>query len=535
MKPRCPRPIADLVCRWAFVAAIVVLAVSITAGVIGTDAAHGSEATGQSSGPGHPHGLPQSGALRHAGNPQQAEPTATDTFEPWEPSGTWSLWHGPKRDPLWTRDAPDLHGVHGVWDGEKWIGWAVGAEGGMASFDGTQWRIVKDFEPRRTQPLTYTFNDVFVIAPDDVWVVGKVEGDRYCDGCGTMLHYDGSRWHELERISYGVNGRVGAFNAIDMLQDDDGEWYGWIVGDDASFDRFKAVIIGYQPDEGWKIWAAHNIAKHLYDVSLVSPSEAWAVGQDGVESRYNEDRGEGMWPPLGRSGADTLYAVDLNDKLDGWDGGFRGRMNKYRGSCHDSDPATTCWFQNEAIPLHGPTGSLWAITIRAIELQARNQGWLVGDVNGRTSTVAYMSGARDWSVVPVEEDPGRSLNGLYMDSPATWGVAVGDEGTIIQYRGGEAPTTTPTTAPTMSPTSTASATPWPSATSDATATSTPAPSLTSEPTRTVGPSRTPWASATMTPTAAVSATPDSTSPPDEPTLTPAPGQRVYLPMLTRGF
>lgn len=460
--------------------------------------------------------------------PQQASasPSPSPTFEPWVPTGTWRVVHSAAVDPLWRGDGPVLRGVHLARDAdEQLVGWAVGDEGALARLTDGKWAAVTDFDPRTTNPMTYHFRDVFVKAPDDVWLVGMVEGDRNCDGCGTVIHYDGRRFRELDRYEYRVNGRMGPLNAIDMLQDENGDWYGWAVGDDADFDRFKAMILRYTPDGLWRVWSAHNIAKHLYDVRLVSPTEAWAVGQDGVESRYNEEGGGGLWPPLGRSGADTLYAVDLTDPLHGWDGGFRGRMNKYRGHCHDDDPNTTCWFQNEAIPLRTENGSQWAITIRGIDLIDRNQGWLVGVASGRISTVAYQSDADDWTLVSVEGDPGKDLHAIQMVD-GRLGYAVGEGGVILRYFAVAPVSPTPTRTPTrtVTPAPTAS----PTGTEPATATAGPTPTVTV----TVAPTE---ASATPepSPTASPSATRGTAEPsPTEDATATGPTVRLYLPLMS---
>jgi hypothetical protein len=314
---------------------------------------------------------------------------------------------------------------------------------------------------------------------------------------------------------------MGALNAIDMQQDAHGDWYGWIVGDDAAFDRYKAVILGYTPTQGWRIWPSPNIAKNLNDVRMVSTAEAWAVGQDGVESRYNEEGGEGLWPPQGRSGSDTLYAVDMAERLSGWDGGFRGRLNKYRGHCHDEDPTTACWFQNEAMPIRTTTGGQWAITVYGIDLLDRHHGWLVGAASGRVSTVAWLSGAKDWTLFPVDGDPGKDLRGLQMLSEAS-GYAVGAGGVILRYQGVEAPTAPPT------PTASAPASRTPTATASAPA----APSGT--PTEVIVPTSTNTAPPTDAPTGTATG-PSATAPPspESPTPDPPDGTPLYAPLVAR--
>jgi photosystem II stability/assembly factor-like uncharacterized protein len=464
------------------------------------------------------------------GAPVPAQATAVPTSVFWTPGGTWRALHGPNTSPLWPNDPPVLRAVSGTWtDAGAWIGWAVGEKGAIARYDGAKWSVIKDFDPRQ-MPLTYTFNDVFVVTPDDVWIVGKVEGDRACEGCGTIVHWDGRRFVVPDRLTYGVNGKMGGLNAIDMRVEPDGSRYGWIVGDDADFDRWKAMILRYTPAEGWDVWQSNNMTRNLYDVRLVSKDEAWAVGGGGVELWYHLANGEGLWYSYGVSGSDALYAVDLADQLDGWDGGFRGRMNKYRGHCHDEDPATQCWFQNEAIPLYTQGGAVWNLTIYDLDLLSRTQGWVVGTVSGRTSTVAYLSAPDRWTLVRVEADPGRTLYGMAMASPAL-GYAVGDDGVILEYRDVSTPTATASPIPPTVASRTATSTPIPSDTptsavpTDLPATTAPPPSS-----ATAGATDVP----TDTPTDAPPPDTGTAPPTDPPTVTPSqPAGRVYCPLVVR--
>ncbi len=449
--------------------------------------------------------------------PHQA--TATPTRE--QPAGTWSLVHGPSTNPLWPDDGAALRAVHGVFSQNgEWIGWAVGDNGRVAAYDGRRWQRERSLEPASTSPKIYHFRDVFVKAEDDVWAVGLVEGDKYCAGCGFMARFDGQRWRILDRSEFGGVGRVAPLNALDMVLSEDGEWYGWAVGDDADFDNIKAIIVRYSNGR-WRIWSgANNIAKHLYDVKILSPREAWAVGQDGSESWYYETPGgTGSWPRLGHSGVDTLYAVDLADPLYGWDGGVRGRMNHYSGSCHDDSLETQCWFDNAAIPLRDVNGRLLAINIYDIDLLSRGEGWLVGAANARTSTVAYLDGSL-WRCVKVSGDPGRTLRGIHMAS-SRLGWAVGDGGVILRYQDESMPSPTPQPSATLTPPA--------SATAEATAIEPPSPSATpSAPPSTATDSPTATEEPAPTSTATLELSPAPTASPTE--FDPAtPGLRLLLP------
>jgi hypothetical protein len=374
-------------------------------------------------------------------------------------------------------------------------------------------------------PRVIHMRDVYVTAPDEAWVVGWMEGDRQCLDCGVVLHHKDGSWRILDRYEFRVNGRVAPLNAIDMVQDGDGVWYGWAVGDDATFDNIKAIILRFIDGE-WRVWAgSNNIAKNLYDVKVLSPEEAWAVGADGAESWYMEVDGVGGWPRLGHSGVDTLMAVDLADPLFGWDGGETGRMNRYEGACHDDTPATQCWFDNRDRPIRDKAGSKLPIDIFGIDLLSRTEGWLVAAPYVRRSVVAYLDGDL-WRTVTVLDDPGQALYGLHMRN-GQHGFAVGDDGVILEYSDDSVPTATPT--PSVPPTeaATVTSTPSPSPTAppelpSATATRT----LSTTPTPTDGPTD------TATPTASATAT-------DRPTATPMPTEgpwvEVYVPAAMKGW
>jgi hypothetical protein len=272
-----------------------------------------------------------------------------------------------------------------------------------------------------------------------------------------MLKLVGQEWRPVLGSDLGINGRVAPLNAIDMKKDGD-VWSGWVVGDDAEFDNIKAIILEWQGTR-WRVWTgSNNIAKHLYDVRVVSAAEAWAVGQDGSESWYDAREGPGGWPRLGHSGVDTLFAVDLADPLFGWDGGAAGRMNHYQGSCHDDTVATQCWSDNHARPIKNENGQPLNLDVEDLDLLSRTSGWLVGAPQARESLVAALDG-EEWRVVSVEGDPGVRLRALHMVHPGR-GYAVGDDGVILAYSDPSIPTpSAPAPSPEITHTPTASDTP----------------------------------------------------------------------------
>lgn len=474
---------------------------------------------------------------------QEPLPTAT----PWVPAGSWTALHAPGKNPLWTggpghnapvcgetgstvgprNSTPALCGVHGLRDDKgDWLLWAVGEHGMLARYQGGSWQKVDDLSPARTSPRTYHLHDVQVLSPTEVWAVGWVEGDSSCiseDGvCGAVLRYDGQRWQAQERSRMGISGCMARLNAIDMATDAQGT-FGWVVGD-RQCGNGGALYLRYD-GSAWKWVRVPQASRDLHDVRIVHRGDVWAMGEFGIESHFFEPVANPAWSVLGKSGADDLFAVDLVDATFGWDGGANGRLNRYIGSCHDDDPGTQCWFDNQASPVQNQQGNKLTQEVYAIDLLSRTQGWLVGEQDSRRSFIAHFYEQKRWKTLAVADDPGESLYGLF--APVIdWAVAVGDEGSIVEYRA--APPTA--TATTPSPTAGASpGSPTRSPTPSATATATVEPTATADPGATISPSPSATPQAT---------TPQATTPPPTATGTSSPSptaaaDRLWLPLLFR--
>jgi len=498
--------------------------------------------------PGDPEPPPPTRAAAPAEPLDQAGRTATPS--PWIPQGAWGAIHAPRTNPLWTtgkitrarpcgleeRTGPERRGVvpplcavHGARRADgTWTGWAVGEEGLLARYADGRWRKVDDLSPNQTTPMTYHLYDVFVVAEEDVWAVGWAEGDRTCADCGVVLHYDGRAWRRLDKFEFGVNACVPPLNAIDMHEDPEGRWFGWIVGDTQRCLNGGAIVLGYD-GAAWKWFRAPQLSINMHDVRIVSRQEAWAVGDLGSESYFDAlDGRTGDWPLQGRSGAHDLFAVDLVDPTYGWDGGIIGRLNRYDGNCHDDDPGgTPCWFDNQANPIRNKRDDKVTNSVYAIDMLSRTQGWLTGAQDSRISMIAHFYEDARWLAVPVADDPGKSLYDLHM-LDAGHGFAVGDEGVIVEYvdDGIGVPSVTPTpSGPPASgtPTSTSSPTLAPAPSPTASATTPTAPTSTRPP-----PSPSPSATATVTPTVGATRSPTraaTASPSRAPTT-----RAAYLPV-----
>jgi hypothetical protein len=398
-----------------------------------------------------------------------SEPLAGTRATAMLPAGEWRGLHYAAKDPLWSGSGPELRAVHGVWAAQSWVGWLVGDRGALAYNDGTGWRVDTTFAGGTGAPA-YRWRDVFVIAPNDVWIVGEVEGLSGHGPQGVLAHHDGKLWRRLTRDDLRLQ-RLARLNAVHMLEDPPGSWTGWAVGE---LDGYaKATILRFESGQWGPASGPNNIADALLDVQALSANEAWAVGLDGAEAWYY---GQGTgWPRRQLSGIDDRFALSMTDRLSGWNVGEGGRMNKYIGGCHDDDPRTECWFDNRARPVLDFSGVPMPVNLWTIHMLARDMGWTAGQANARRSVIAYYDGnpADDWRRVRVVDDPGVNIYGLHMASPHL-GWAVGAGGAVLRYVEDATPTSTMTPSPeatsgvASSPTPTASTTsvlgPWPTTT-----------------------------------------------------------------------
>ena len=465
---------------------------------------------------------------RTHGEERFQDPGPTPTFEPWEPAGQWGVRHGPDLAPLWT-SAPDpvLLGVDALTlglagdgppglGGERDIARAVGEDCTMAQYDGERWTAADPGPDVCNGPRDYDFRDVHVLAEDNVWAVGRYTGgsgrDRDCvieppedgrdvdnkEGCGMIAHFDGLEWTVLSNEAIGIRTLSPPLNALDFYFDEEEDaWFGWAVGDYAEGEASGGIIFEYVESDGAGSWSeprgSNNLKADLTDVKFVSTDEAWVVGEHGLESWHRGRPGDGApWGRNALSGADHLYALDLSGPLFGWDGGERGRLNRYDGNCHDDEPGTACWFDNMGFPIVASNGvsGVRPYTLDIL-LLTRGAGWLVGSPAGSMSTVAFLRPDEKWQMVDVVADPGTTLRAMARGSGGQlW--AVGDEGVILEFVP-EPTDAVPTTPPTESPTSEPSVTPTagstvtptvealPSATTAAPGTSTPTPGIEATP------------------------------------------------------
>lgn len=176
--------------------------------------------------------------------------------------------------------------------------WTVGW-GTIQHWDGHQWSLV-------TSPTTTTLRGISAVAPDAIWAVGY---------SGTALRYDGTAWSEVpapadlnlgdvsmasRQLGFAVASSYGAGIA---LQWNGTRWGTMTLPDDTPSlaavdvrDTGSGVVGFMVGDAGFARRLANSTwrddpaptSNDLLDVVMVSATEAWAVGDNGVLLHWSD-------------------------------------------------------------------------------------------------------------------------------------------------------------------------------------------------------------------------------------------------------
>ncbi|MDA2936198.1 hypothetical protein MYX06_03195 [Patescibacteria group bacterium AH-259-L05] len=306
-------------------------------------------------------------------------------------------------------------------------GSAVGDGGVALHYDGINWSEV-------TSPI---FNDIFAVEMSSFssgWAVGENGRilqygsfylnsgtflSRIFDSSDTNTSWDQAYWTEVlpSGSDLTIATRTGNTSTPDEtwsafsaeLTDSDSST---ISSPDGRYFQYRATLIRGdsasatpQLDDITIIYNAPT-TKNLNDISIVSSSNIWAVGNSGKVLHYNGT----TWSEFIDLGGEEIYAIDMDSASDGWTVGEGGKMFHYDG---------TTWSSGSS-----PTNK----NLNDVFIVDNDDGWAVGD-NG---TIIYYD--ESWS--SVSSPTNQHLNSLFMtDEDDGW--AVGEDGKVLQANDGD--------------------------------------------------------------------------------------------------
>ncbi|HJP65730.1 MAG TPA: hypothetical protein VKA30_05435 [Actinomycetota bacterium] len=318
--------------------------------------------------------------------------------------------------------------------------WAVGMDqiGATRSplvehWDGQRWRAVRVPRPANRQSW---FNGVLALSGTDVWAVGESTNPQADNQDQRTLieHWNGTVWSIVPSPNPAVNGNSG-----DVLMGIDGNGPNdlWTVG--WAFDEPNQQIQMLLAHWNGSAWTAAPSPSPLGSahfgtaVTTISPTDAWAVGNDSLEENISAHWNGSQWtlvptPSLhdGLSPINDLTGVTANAGSDVWASGYEANVNNQ----NFMKPYLLHWngsaWRLIPTPNQGGEGS----RLNGVVALAPNDVWAVGqtqELNGTILTLTQQFNGTAWTTVP---SPNPGVNGpLILNSLD--GVASAGNGVVV--------------------------------------------------------------------------------------------------------
>jgi|GEM_PF-1645695 len=317
-------------------------------------------------------------------------------------------------------------------------GWATGANATFARYNGTNWQ-----EVRPSGTLTVTMQGIDMVSSTDGWAVGGQISPN--EGpLGRIARWNGTNWQEFPTP---VGNRI--LYDVDMLNAS----YGWAVGQ-------GGTLLQWNGSQWSQVSPPNNcrnscLAANMQGVSVVSTTDAWAVGSTNISDANLWHWDGNAWTEVAHPNEAPLRAIKMLSSTDGFAAGERGTVHRFNGSAWQVSNShwTTNGFYgldflnandgwavgvlNTDPPAHGLqrwNGTTWEIyqppftqpTMYDVDMVASDAVWAVG-----TSGYIFRWNGTAWS---RDTSPNVSLYALSMVS-ATDGWAVGGSGNIVRFNG----------------------------------------------------------------------------------------------------
>jgi alpha-tubulin suppressor-like RCC1 family protein len=293
--------------------------------------------------------------------------------------------------------------------------WAVGASDALVSstplaerWNGRAWRTAAVPLPAGTPTATLTGVDE--LSPTNVWAVGtaNVTGP----GQRTLIeHFNGSHWTIVP--SPNPETGAGAFDELAGIAGTSPKDL-WAVGT-YSNGTFLSPLFEHWNGTSWKFVAGPITGDFGTAVTVVSPSDVWAVGDD-LEATVSEHWNGHAWSvvstPLLQNGAaptNFLTGVGSAGSHDIWASGYEGNVNQQNFMI----PYVLNWngksWKLVEVPNPGSEGS----QLRALAVVSPTDVWTAGqtqETDGALLSLTEHFNGKSWSIAP-SLDPGFLQNG----------------------------------------------------------------------------------------------------------------------------
>jgi photosystem II stability/assembly factor-like uncharacterized protein len=309
--------------------------------------------------------------------------------------------------------------------------WVVGGSGNILRWNGIDWTPVNE-------PYTKSLYDIKMLSSTDGWSVGT----GWPVAIGDAFHWNGANWNPIESMdAYSVdffsdtNGTMGWAVGVwgDIYRWDGSNWYSvsspstvdlwsvdiissedaWAVGGGVEPPTYqtRGVIIHLENSE-WVTVTMPTTTTVMSDVSMISPTIGWAVGETGTIFEW---QGSG-WLISPSPTTQDLASIQMLDASNGWIVGGNGTILHWDGMLWSSYASPTTSYLTD-IAFISPTDG-WAVGVGGTILRWDGINWTQVDspVTQSIYAIAYSTPYELWAVgrngliLHYEFNPNLSIN-----------------------------------------------------------------------------------------------------------------------------
>lgn len=234
--------------------------------------------------------------------------------------------------------------------------------------------------------------------PDGSWTAFSAEltnpaGSTVLSAAGRYLQYRATLTRGVNAsetpalntltIAYGAVPTTENLHAVTMVSGTDA----WAVGANGIILRWNGMLWTLHTDVG---------TSNLYGVAFVSANDGWAVGDGGKVYRFNGT----IWSEFIDTGNDTWNDISMISASDGWMGENKGQLWRWNGTSWalHTDTGGEDWYAITAVnvsdvwaasstgEIYHFDGSSWTLSLdvgtqswHALSFVSASEGWLVGD------------------------------------------------------------------------------------------------------------------------------------------------------------
>lgn len=253
----------------------------------------------------------------------------------------------------------------------------------IENWDGTAWRVVAS--PNVGGLLDNELTTIDAVSPGDVFAAGYYYNDQAV--AQTLIeHYDGTAWSIVASPNMGSADNT--LYSVSMVSATDAWAVGYYTILNASGGTVYKSLAEHWNGATWSVVATPNIGSFsnvFYGVDAVSSNDVWAVGTFAGSNRGPRSLLEhwdgASWNPVASPSlgivADSLYSVEAIAQNDVW---AVGQLSSYNGP---SQPLTEHWNGTEwsQVRIPGANDNSYAALL-SVSAVASGDLWAVGSLRG---------------------------------------------------------------------------------------------------------------------------------------------------------